>query len=187
MNLVKLIPYLILAHFAGCLNLGCTASLDAKQVSMQTELHDTVKSLTIAGRTFNIAFDKLADQKHNLQRKVVDDNFAAFLSRHDDGHGGLVSKDDKGITVPMPATQLMLALADRDKNLAAVVESKTAYASASSEWKSVLDKTDAVNDLVLEEELNVQQARSDLRALGNQAMSAAMGALASFGIGAVVP
>lgn len=142
---------------------SCVSPLDEKQFAVRQQFHDVASTFSTVSTVFIKGADEMADGKHALQKKVVDQEWDSFLARHTH-NGGLVSKDANGNIIPMPIEQLKESLAMREAALVQVALQEKAWGDFADDYRMTLAQFKATNDMIAEEEYDVFEAKKSAQA-----------------------
>lgn len=169
-------------------SVGCNSALDEKQFQVRQEGHEANRLFLATCRVYQKGANEMADKKFLLEDSAVEKDWKDFLERHTDENGGLVSKTPDGRIVPMPVTQLILAMEKRQEAKMRVVEGKKSWQSFNENFTNMLAKAEALNEVAKQQEIDVMEAKRSAQTLATQAVNTLMSLASGLGLGfAVVP
>lgn len=167
--------------------LGCLHDVDRAIVDTRQAYHSVVRFHAEGLQAAQEAlFDKLATENARLERAALEARQDAFLERHTDDKGGLVSKNAAGEIVPMPREQLLAFLAERDKQRAEADERAALAKSVSLEFRNARVRLVALTTKLAAKEIEWQEAKESAQAELDRIINVAGGLMAGAGAAIVV-
>lgn len=175
------------ACLPGCILLtGCVSDLDRKIVQVRAEAH-TLSTVFVEGATlFAAKADVMATSKHDYVRTVVERDWTAWLDRHTDASGGLVSTDATGAVVPMKTTQLKAAMDQRNAALIATALEEVNWAQIHDSFVAGAGRYGGLMDMLQDKEFDWLAARESMQVTVNHILNSIGSTAAGLGLGAAV-
>lgn len=144
---------------------GCTGQVDRNIVATRESFHAVVDGY-LAGpdQLMETMLAKLSADVARLEGEAVKARQAAFLDRHTDGDGGVVSKTPDGRIVPMPRAQLEQFIADANAQAAAAEQAAQNAARVLAEFKASRERLRALAAKLSAKEIQWQEAKESAQA-----------------------
>ena len=151
---------------------GCVESrLADSRFEVTRKFHGAAEAYVVAGRTFAQLANEMASRKHSLQQEVSDEKWEAWLGRHTDENGRLVSRDASGNIVPLSREDLAANLVIREEHLIRLERSKSIWGKASFDWGAALDAFGIANVETLVTQKEIRKAEKQADDLGRRALT----------------
>lgn len=161
---------------------GCTQALDRAESIAHANYRAAVTSFSDTNEVFASAYENLADKKHELQATGIERDWSAWVSRHTDEAGRLVSRDSDGAVKPLKAEDLEAAIALREQARDVLGESKRSNAAFVGQFRAANSKLRTLTTTLNEHADDWQKARDEAYQT-RQMLLNTVGTLAGLAIG----
>lgn len=161
---------------------GCTSNLDKSQFEVRQSAYASRVVFYKAVDNYIKGTGEIADKKFLLEKTVNDKDWQEWLDKHTDENGGLVSKDATGKIVPMPVTQLTLALDNRNQNIIKLEDGKKSWDSYQNNMKELLTKQTSFDELCQSKDFDYQKAKESAQAILDASLNSIGSLAAGLGI-----
>lgn len=164
---------------------GCQSSLAEKRMAVQRSKATADQLFADVVEKVIAASDEMADHKHDLQRSVIDREWADWKDSHTDESGFLVSIDANGQKVPLLAGELDAAISARADKLAQLERSKDSWRKVTAPVATAIAQFRAATTSKLETDEEIHEAEKSAQEFIRATIEIVGGLGAAFGAAAL--
>lgn len=155
-----------------CAACGCSSQVDRDILKTRTSLHTAVDGyLTGVDEMLQALFERTLTRVADLERQAVAARQQAFLDRHTDDGGGIVSAAPDGAIAPMPRAQLEMFMADAADQVRKAESSAENGRRVLAEFRAARERLRALIAKLAAKEIEWQEAKESADAEVNRIMT----------------